>query len=151
MPSILLSLSLLSCRWDLGRAERERNMLSLPICIRRPSLFVCFYWDVAPIEKEESCSVRSPLERPWNPCGTHTDAMAIILNPYTLWLLPKCGFFKTDRNSAVKQHGGEESQQRSWACLWLLPPSPRAWVHILPSQKVTQKLWNMDPSPVIIL
>lgn len=129
-----------------GQREREKNMLSLPTSLRSPSLF---YWDVAPIsvegkmkyvEKEKSSSVSSPLECPCDPCGPYTDAMETILNSNMLWLLPKCGSLRTERNSAVRQHGHEEGQQGSWACLPLLLPSPGASANILPSQKVTQKL-----------
>lgn len=137
VPSILPCLTILSCRcWHadaIWRGQRKEYAYFANLNQKALCLFVCSYWDVVPlskegklkyIEKEKSCSVRSPLEHPCNSCRTHNDAMEIILNSYTLWLLPKCRFYKIDRDAVVRQQGSEEGQWGIWACLRLLLPSP---------------------------
>lgn len=86
LPFFLVPL-ILSCRCDLGRAEK-RICIICQLESEGPS-FVCllllrfgthFKRRKDEVYKEKSCSVKSLLEHPCNPCGTHTDAMEIILN-----------------------------------------------------------------------
>lgn len=147
MLSPLPGPSLLPFRWDVGRQERERNMLSLLTWIRRPSLFVCSYWDLALIVPGDPFQKEKERWSAWRrrravQCGLFWHIHVTLVGRFRIWKLcltlscPKCRSFKRDGNTAASHCGNREGQQGSWACLMWLLPFPGAWANILPSQKL---------------
>lgn len=119
MLSALPGPSLLPFRWHVGREERERNMLSLLTWIRRPSLFVCSYWDLALIVPGDPFQKEKERWSAWRrrravQCGLFWHIHVTLVGHFRIWKLcltlscPKCRSFKRDRNTAASHCGNRE-------------------------------------------